>query len=99
MKIALSVVVLLASLSAVPAVSQEISTDEQDAYFESCKREFIARNMGDDNAASAYCYRMAYGDEGSGGGAPNQYPVPNGQNCYGHYDPIRQVCNPNERPD
>ena len=70
--------------------------EEKDAYFESCKTEFVNRNMGDDNAAVAYCYPKAYGNETSGGGPPERttYPFP-GNQCYGD----AWECNPYVRPN
>ena len=73
-----------------------MTLEEQDAYFMSCKEQFIARNMGNDDAATAYCYPKAYGSETSGGGEPNTYPRPApGNTCYGEQAP----CNPYIRPN
>jgi hypothetical protein len=76
------------------AVTPAFATDAQDAYFESCKTEYISRNMGNDDAATAYCYEKAYGSETSGGGSGEVRYVGEGNQCYGS----QVQCNPNLRP-
>lgn len=67
-----------------PASAQTTEQWEQmDIAYEQCKATFISRNMGDDTAASNYCYPRIYGGETSGGGV-DEYPLPGPvYPCYG----------------
>ena len=80
-------IVAVAALACAPfAWSAASATDAQDAYFESCVQQYVARNMGTPDAAAAYCYGKAYGSETSGGGQSNiPTPVPPAL-CYGDCD-------------
>jgi hypothetical protein len=97
-KLLASIAILSASFSA-PAVvetasARVITLEERDAMFEVCYNQYLATGASP-NAASAYCYAYAYGNETSGGGSPEQQDLPDPVNhCYS----ILQ-CNPYIQPN
>lgn len=75
--------VVVALFSQTPAQAKNniflASIEQQDALFLACME---ARGYTD--LASVICYQAAYGSETSGGGAPNQIPLPRPSNdCRG----------------
>ena len=80
-------IAFVAALACAPlAWSAASATDAQDAYYQSCVDQYVARNMGTPDAAAAYCYPKAYPNEGGGypgtdPGAPSTTPGPKCEGC------------------
>lgn len=70
----------------VPSPALATTLEEQDAMFDDCTSRCTS------DACYAACYTYAYGSETSGGGQPNQYPVPPGDRCTNSFN---GTCRPN----
>lgn len=72
----ISALALVSTPVFVPTVAsaQVMTMEERDAYFEACRTEYVRRGFGNDDAAVAYCYPKAYGND-SGGYTPPPQPV------------------------
>lgn len=86
---ALVAAAFLVSATMPSTTSAQVRTpEERDAYFESCRQDFVSRGMGNDDAAVAYCYEKSYGND-SGGGAPPP------DTCYSKTEPCTGPVRPN----
>lgn len=52
--------ILSAFIVSAPAEAQRMTDAEREQAYYSCRSEYVARNMGDDDAANAYCYNKYY---------------------------------------
>lgn len=73
----------LAMPIAAPVHAQQLSPEAREAAYMSCRTEYVARNMGSDDAANVYCTEKYYPE--------NPYTPPYG-------DPCRDFACDNERP-
>ncbi|MCU6454993.1 hypothetical protein LPN01_12980 [Sphingomonas sp. A2-49] len=88
-----SCIALLAAMT-TEASGQQKSPEQRDIDYANCRSEFVARGMGDDDAANVYCTKREYGDEGPSTPGPTgrtYFPGP-GRECYGSFtvgcDPV-----------
>jgi len=80
--------ILLAAISmtmpiAAPVHAQQLSPEAREMAYLSCRSEYVARNMGSDDAANAYCTNLYYPE--------TTYTPPYG-------DPCRDFACNGERP-
>lgn len=51
------------ALSTAPAYAQYLTPAEREQAYQNCRQEFVARGMGNDDAANEYCTNIYYNEE------------------------------------
>ncbi len=81
-KMLLAAAMMAASLFVTSASATD--WDALDAEYAQCLDRYVSDGFGNAYQAAAWCYPRIYGPEETGGGPPNQIPLPMpGTPCYG----------------